>query len=436
MKKSFSRASLEMLLISERCNAVRSQKIRLARVVREPEGSDELKSVPQTAGFHRFSAYGEAPNRRCRHQAGFVITIELLLIVTILVLGSLVGLVAVRDALVKHYSDNQSQQAIVADANSNLLGKAVDFDEHDAPRIFYIDRTGGQAHRVLVGVRDDRFTAREPVYYSGSSCTGTPCVKSTSDEVADNTGVDGVSGSGSVSYFNALQGGPNYAVGRGAEGLPGHLFRESPLVCPVSPSEIGSRWMSQKVVAGEPCEAVNLEDWSTEKAYSECLVSTLTPCECPGSYDDESDVLATYLPLIDSTMTTTVASVNVILLPTGQQIAPIKVGTLCCPEAFSLQPDNLVNAVVNVAVTNAISKLDLSFSPVVQSALNDVLAPMAYDIECEAFIQLKAALSVPDPNDSSQNAFDAFQAPFWVNRPTGAGADSWRSVPPSFGEGG
>ncbi|WP_339906894.1 hypothetical protein [Pseudomonas guineae] len=372
------------------------------------------------------------PSRQQKAQGGFVITLELLLLVTILLIGTLVGIVAIRDALIKRYVGQQSQVAVVVDAQGRLLGEAVGFDEHDAPRLFYIDRTQSTNYRTLIGVRDDRFTSREPLYYAGNSCEGDPCIKSTSDEATDNNGVDGISGSGSVSYFNALQGQPNYAVGRGVDGLPGALFRESPQACPVEAEQIGSRWVSQSVVSGKPCEVVNLDQSATEPSFNECLVNTLEPCSCPESYEDEGDVLANYLPLINSTLEVTLATINLTLLPFGERLDPVEVGTLCCPQATSLQQTELVDAVVFVAISQVLEQSNIS-GPVRQ-LLDPILAPLQGEILCEAFVQLKSVEAVPAPDDPEQNALEVFSAPFRVNLPADAGEGSWRSTPPR-GEG-
>lgn len=372
------------------------------------------------------------PSQQKKAQGGFVITLELLLLVTILFIGTLVGIVAIRDALIKHYVSQQSQVAVVMDADGRLLGEAVGYDEHDAPRLFYIDRTQSTNYRTLIGVRDDRFTSREPLYYAGNSCEGDPCIKATSDEATDNTGVDGVSGSGSVSYFNALQGQPNYAVGRGVNGLPGALFRETPQTCPIEVEQIGSRWVSQRVVTGKPCEAISLDQAGTEPSFNGCLINTLEPCSCPESYEDEGDVLANYLPLINLTLESTLAAVNLTLLPFGEQLDPIEVGTLCCPQATSLQQTELVDAVVFVAINQVLDQSNIS-GPVRQ-LLDPILAPLQGEILCEAFVQLKSAEAVPSPDDPEQNALEIFSAPFRVNLPADAGEGSWRSTPPR-GEG-
>ena len=139
-----------------------------------------------------------------RRQGGFIITVELLLIATILVIGSIVGVIAIRDALVKRIAQQRSQAVLVIDDSGRVLGEALGFDEHEAPLVSYIDRTVPPAapdpdhrnYRALIGVRDDRFTTREPVYYSGENCTGTPCMKLASDEDTDSIGYDGIAGTG------------------------------------------------------------------------------------------------------------------------------------------------------------------------------------------------------------------------------------------------
>ena len=80
--------------------------------------------------------------RRARGQAGFVITLELVLIFTILGIGLLVGLVAIRNALFKWFVNKQAQTVWVYDSSdpAKVLGPVRDFDEHEAPRLFYIDR--------------------------------------------------------------------------------------------------------------------------------------------------------------------------------------------------------------------------------------------------------------------------------------------------------
>ncbi|MFT7052490.1 MAG: hypothetical protein ACJAU1_000034 [Psychromonas sp.] len=364
-------------------------------------------------------------------QQGFIITLELLLIVTILVLGTLGGVIAIRDALVKHYSNQQAQKTLVVDDNGAVLGEAVDYDEHDAPRIFYIDRTLEQNYRVLIGVRDDRFTSREPIYYSGSQCSGDPCIKSISDEATDSQGIDSLPGTGSVSYFNALQGQPNYAIGRGDEGLQGFLYRESIQQCPVNSSEIGSRWLSQKVVSGEPCEEYSAESSGTSAAYADCLIDTGDDCQCPVNYLDQSDILSTYLPEIETQLFTVIASINNVLLPTGQQIEDVTIGTLCCPEASSLSGVDLVDAATYSIVNTLINDPNLQLNNGIKNRLDNIISPLQGELLCESLAQFKLAVSVPSANDPDKNALEPFLSPFWVNLPLDSSEDNWQSIAPT-----
>ncbi|MEI8619032.1 hypothetical protein P4S63_24000 [Pseudoalteromonas sp. B193] len=43
---------------------------------------------------------------------------------------------------------------------------------------------------------------------------GNPCLKGLSDEATDSQGVSKLNNTGNVSYINALQQGPNYAIGQ------------------------------------------------------------------------------------------------------------------------------------------------------------------------------------------------------------------------------
>ncbi len=209
--------------------------------------------------------------RRVRqYQGGFIITLELILVSTILVIGTFIGVVALRDVLFKQYVEKQSRDIYVSDSNGLVLGQALSFDQHEAPRIPYIDRlvpplSPDPAHRnyrALISIRDDRFTTREAVYYDGENCTGTPCIKAPSDEKEDNIGIDNVAATGAVGYLYKSQAGPTYAIGRSPNGITGYLFRDTGNACPISPDAVRSRYMSEKVVTGSPCES--LETSSTE----------------------------------------------------------------------------------------------------------------------------------------------------------------------------
>ncbi len=421
-------------------------------------------------------------NSRPQRQRGFIITIELILITTVLIIGTLVGVVAIRDALVKHYAQKQSREVYVSDANGSVLGKALDFDEHDAPRIPYIDRTapagsdGVQRNfRALIGVRDDRFTSREPVYYPTANCTGTPCIKSTSNELSDSYDIAGDGAAGAVSYLSALQAGPNYAIGNSGTDVKGFLFRETSAACPYSPEMVGSRYVSQKVVPGLPCESVAPASGAAEPgtggatnasgpditdAYTDCIVGTditgaIIPCSCPSGYSSEGDVINALDAEIQN-------SVNVGIDATRgfvKNLVALEIGTICCQDGYSLAPSNLADTVafailvpsielaigsvggVDRKVQQTIESVDdaLFNEPTLQcvrdggASTTDPVDPVV-DASVERSLQLRLAEPVPSANDESQNALAPFAAPFQVNLPANVASDDWIYIPPD-GEG-
>ena len=204
-------------------------------------------------------------------QHGFIITTTMVVVVTVVFIGLLVGLSAVKNAWFKKKVFENSIDVYVVTDTGTVLGKAVDFDEHEAPLVPFVDydvpdANGNPAnYRVLVGVRDDRFTSRERVYYPNSlNCTGQPCIFVPSTETSGNTslnsrGIDEINGTGGVSYQLATQAGGgvgsqyNYAIGSSNGGLPGRLLRQTDLNCVVNipdPSQDTyiSYWQSQRVV--------------------------------------------------------------------------------------------------------------------------------------------------------------------------------------------
>ena len=75
--------------------------------------------------------------------------------------------------------------------------KVAAFDVHETPIVTFVDygaRVDGSGNelnfRALIGVRDDRFTSRQPIFYSNASCTTDPCIAGPSVELY-NIGIDG-----------------------------------------------------------------------------------------------------------------------------------------------------------------------------------------------------------------------------------------------------
>ncbi|WP_372865281.1 hypothetical protein [Spongiibacter sp.] len=376
-----------------------------------------------------------------QRQGGFIITVELILITTIVIIGSLAGISAIRDALRDYSADKAGSVALVRDANGVILGPAVDYDEHEAPRIPYIDRSvlplapdpAHRNYRALIGVRDDRFTGREPVYYSGGNCTGTPCIKVAGDEATDSRGLDGNLGGGSVGYIYALQGGPTYAIGSSPDGIKGFLFRQAPQACPIDAAEIRSRYVSQKVVSGSPCEA--FAGGGPTEPHTDCLVSSsiadALPCECPAGYEDKSDLLSAYLPEIESRADRVFAQINndnvigktISTLNGGPLVRP-EVGKICCPLGAPLEAGNIVDTVVyllaynsllNISDDNTLTATLVERAEIILASPPINLAPG--ELKCLSNLRLALAESVPHPDDAERNALEFFQTPFSIALP-------------------
>ncbi len=172
-----------------------------------------------------------------RRQGGFIISLELMLILTILVIGTFVGCVAVRNALFQVSGSWIAHSNRIFDSTTPeplLVGKAKTFDLCEAPQIICRDPLDGRA--ALLGVRPDRFTSRDRVYYTGPNCTGIPFLAPPGNPAF------------SVGYFNALQ---SVSFGVGAPSTwpadpalgPGTLYRAD--AGPTTAVTILSVWTSQ-----------------------------------------------------------------------------------------------------------------------------------------------------------------------------------------------
>lgn len=129
-------------------------------------------------------------NSRARgsRQSGYIISIELLLIFSILIIGSIVAVVGVRDAVLRHLAIRDAAQLKVKDSTAPdplIFGRPVNYDLCEAPQILCPDfgfdenNSGGMATpgsteglRALVGIRPDRFVTRNQIYFTGANCTG------------------------------------------------------------------------------------------------------------------------------------------------------------------------------------------------------------------------------------------------------------------------
>lgn len=287
------------------------------------------------------------PNVKRKSQSGFILTLELMILMTVLGIGLLIGFISVRDAVFKYYIVEQSKEIFVSDANDVNLGRSIGFDEHEAPLLVFVDRSQTENFRSLLGVRDDRFTSREPVYYTLPNCQGDPCMKLPSDEDADSQGIDFLPNTGSVSYLYALQGGPTYGVGAGNDNrVKGALYRSGAQSCPVDllASPIGSRWMSQKVVSGEPCEAFVLPiAIATTTPDPACLLGAVVVPNGNGNGNGNG---------------TTTAALD--CCPEGSELRGSGLNALCIAEEVLVLAESVPNP--NIPTTNVLDGLVAPFS--------------------------------------------------------------------------
>ncbi|WP_166378907.1 hypothetical protein [Pseudoalteromonas sp. Z9A4] len=381
------------------------------------------------------------------YQQGYILTIELILIITILIIGSIGGVILVRDALIKRHQTKVDNQITVVDANNTPLGIAVSFDEHQAPLIFYTDRGANNTYRALIGIRDDRFTSREAVYYDAPNCQGNPCLKGLSDEATDSQGVSKLNNTGNVSYINALQQGPNYAIGQLGNTVIGQLLRSTPQQCPANSEQILSRYVSQKVVTGSPCESFEIDK---QPADSSCLVGVTAlgnpllgtsdqglsqSCDtCQTGYESQGDILDLYLPQVEPLLNTALNALSLVGIGTS---VDIELGTICCPEGTRLEEDeNIVETLVFTILqtTFELAGIDLVNNLIISETLSLIgIEPgITY---CKTSLNLVNAEQVINIT-TGEPALSSLTPPFKVLLPVHSGQNSttWIHTPPK-GEG-
>ena len=381
------------------------------------------------------------------YQQGYILTIELILIITILIIGSIGGVILVRDALIKRHQTKVDNQITVVDANNTPLGIAVSFDEHQAPLIFYTDRGANSTYRALIGIRDDRFTSREAVYYDAPNCQGNPCLKGLSDEATDSQGVSKLNNTGNVSYINALQQGPNYAIGQLGNTVIGQLLRSTPQQCPANSEQILSRYVSQKVVTGSPCESFEIDK---QPADSSCLVGVTAlgnpllgtsdqglsqSCDsCQTGYESQGDILDLYLPQVEPLLNTALNALSLVGIGTS---VDIELGTICCPEGTRLEEDeNIVETLVFTILqtTFELAGIDLVNNLIISETLSLIgIEPgITY---CKTSLNLVNAEQVINIT-TGEPALSSLTPPFKVLLPVHSGQNSttWIHTPPK-GEG-
>lgn len=299
-------------------------------------------------------------------QHGFVITTTMVVVFTVLFIGLLVGLSSVRNAWFKKTVFENSIDVFVVTETGTVLGKAVDFDEHEAPLVPFVDydvtgSSGNPAnYRVLVGVRDDRFTSRERIYYPSSlNCTGQPCIFVPSTETSGTTslnseGVDEITATGGVSYQLATQAGGgvgtqyNYAIGSSNGGLPGRLYRQTDVNCVVNipdPSQDTyiSFWQSQRVVEeGGTDSGGGTNPPCYQELFAKAAVIEESFLRCKGDFPDGPNCCSVAGKQIGSKICGTTVCVDIVGVcecPPGFKKLGNESGW-CCPDSADVELPN------------------------------------------------------------------------------------------------
>ncbi len=114
------------------------------------------------------------------HQRGFVISLEFVVIFTILFLALLAGCVVVRNGIIQAAVARARSEVFVKDGQFHVIAKPVSYDLCEAPQLLCrdpgypspVDPDPGPSAglNALVGVRPDRFVTRNRIYFSEPGC--------------------------------------------------------------------------------------------------------------------------------------------------------------------------------------------------------------------------------------------------------------------------
>jgi len=118
-----------------------------------------------------------------RRNAGFVITVELLLMLALFVVPLIVGGTIVARKLLTLYLDRRDyaelpySRAVVWDSSTpaKVVGPVIGYDPYEAPLVLF--RDDATKAGVILGVRTNRITSYGEVFYTNAACTSDPMVR-------------------------------------------------------------------------------------------------------------------------------------------------------------------------------------------------------------------------------------------------------------------
>jgi hypothetical protein len=174
--------------------------------------------------------------RRRKRSRGFILTLELLLLLAIFGTVIVFALVLVQQHFVQSVSDPFGRTVFIYDSTSPsvLIGRAVGFNQYEAPQVIYRIPDPAEPVAALLGVRPANFTTRPSVFYDSPTCTGGAWMLDPTNAAAG--------ASGEASDFYATQG-TAFAIGI-AGGSQNVLYRSTSGAAPGAMPQ--SRWVSER----------------------------------------------------------------------------------------------------------------------------------------------------------------------------------------------
>lgn len=187
---------------------------------------------------------------RRRRESGFIITLELILLLTIMGVVFIFALALIQKHLIESISEPFGRSILVFDStgpkgNSRAIGRATSFNVYEAPQIVYRIPDKTEPIAALLAVRPSNFTTRQSVYYTNAGCTGSTYMLNPLSPISPTVG--------EISDLYALQG-TAFAIGVDPANAAktNVLFRSQPGVAPIATPL--SRWISERYVAN--CQPV------------------------------------------------------------------------------------------------------------------------------------------------------------------------------------
>ena len=196
-------------------------------------------------------------SRSKKKAAGFIISLEFILVMALVVFPLMVGAVLLGRKLITLYLNQKAMieqplarpviwdSSVDASGNAKPVGPVIGYDRFEAPLVLYRDASTGIVVAgssfepgVLMGVRPNRFTTSSSVYYPTSDCSGDAAfIKSPSAATSPWPEVGFISQTQSI----------NYAVGRG-----NNLYRATGGGATLGSGSVGSVWTSQDIGDSSP----------------------------------------------------------------------------------------------------------------------------------------------------------------------------------------